>query len=295
MLNLITQSRLNTTDFHQKIEFLIDGFIPRRMITMFYAEGGSGKSWLAYAIAKYAASTGEQVIYLDYDNPITVLADRGLEHKLIGPHDNLFYISSSKTDLTSEQMINHIRTENGNLDGTVLLIDSLRDFCDVKNDNQTLQFMAVLKELRERGATVIVLSHSNKDARNYEGSNNIYNSLDNMYRVRKIDSEPDSINYLLASRKTRAGTGDCAWSLNTDTLQLDQMDLDEALLSTEDKEFIDAVKAALNGSKGMNKKKLLEAMGYDKRDKTANVRLERYEGKHWVSVKRSNVYTYQVM
>jgi len=296
MLDLITKTRLTSDDFHQRIEFLIDGFIARQLITMFYAEGGSGKSWLAYAVAKYSAQMGMDVIYLDYDNPITVLADRGLADKLINPHDNLFYMSSSKSDLTSNQMIDLIldTSADANMSNTVLLIDSLRDFVEVRNDFQSMQFMDKLKAIRKRGATIIVLSHSNKDARNYEGSNNIYNSLDNMFRLSKIEQLDDGIKYLFTSRKDRAGTGDCAFELDTRTLGLSRMDVEAAQLTTEDKEFIDAVTAVLTDKPGINKKELLEAIGCDKRDHTANGRLERYEGKYWVSVKRKNVYTYSL-
>lgn len=297
MLQLIKQSRLNPADFGKKIEFLIEGFIGKQLITMFYAEGGSGKSWLAYAVAKYAATIGLDVIYLDYDNPINVLTERGMDEKLIIPHDNLFYMSSSKVDLTSDEMIDQLLAdaEDKNLSNTLLLIDSLRDFCEVNSDNQSLRFMEKLKTIRNRGATIVVLSHSNKDARNYEGSNNIYNSLDNMFRLSKIEQLEDEIRYLFTSRKDRAGTGDCAYALDTNTLGLTRMDVELARLTTEEKDFIDTVQAALADKSGLNKKELLEAIGCDKRDNTANKRLDVYEGKHWMSVKRKNVYTYQLI
>lgn len=298
MLNLFEQTRLKTDDFNQEIEFLIEGFIPRRMITLFYASGGSGKSWLAYAAAKYSALVGMQVIYIDYDNPISILTDRSLDKKLIAPYSNLFYMSSSKVDESPEEMIRYLSdiSTDHSLDKMIFFIDSLRDFCDVKNDNQSRQVMSVFKQLREAGATVIILSHSNKDARNYEGSNNIYNSADNMYRVTKIEEDRDRghLKYLFTPQKARASTGECAWALDANTLDLTPMDVAEAKLSTEDKDFIEGVKAVLAKTPGLNKKELLDKLGYDKRDKTANNRLDRYTGQHWVSAKKSNVYTYQL-
>lgn len=296
MFELVTKSRLESSDFHKKIEFLIDGFIAKNLITLLYAAGGSGKSWLAYGIAKFAAGHGMDVIYMDYDNPLAVLAERQIEKKLINQFDNLYYVSSAKADQSATQMIEHIlQNAHGQvMHNTLIVLDSLRDFCDVRNDNQAMQFMKILKALRELGATIIVLSHSNKDARNYEGSNNIYNSVDNMMQVYKIEQGADELSYLLESRKDRAGTGDNAWNLDTRTLTLYSMDVEQARLSTEDKDFIAAVKAALADG-ALNQKALLEKLGIDKRDKTANARLHRYIDKHWQAEKRRNVWTYQLL
>lgn len=90
---------LTPSDFNQKTEFLIEGFIPKHLITMIYADGGMGKSWLAMALAKYAAQQGMTVAYLDYDNPMNVLKERGIEQKLIQACSNLHYSHRSKTEL----------------------------------------------------------------------------------------------------------------------------------------------------------------------------------------------------
>ena len=64
----------------------------------------------------------------------------------------------------------------------IFFVDSLRDFADVNNEAKIGLVMNLLKDIREAGGTILILGHSNKDGRNYQGSNAIRNSLDNMYQ-----------------------------------------------------------------------------------------------------------------
>ncbi|WP_201341740.1 hypothetical protein [Abyssogena phaseoliformis symbiont] len=57
--------------------------------------------------------------------------------------------------------------------------------------------------LREAGATVVVPHHSNKDGKNYQGSNNIRNSVDNMYQLSKLPSEDGRLHLHLQVKKER--------------------------------------------------------------------------------------------
>lgn len=42
--------RLQDEHFSVKTEFLIKGLLPKRLITFYWAEGGSGKSFLSQAV-----------------------------------------------------------------------------------------------------------------------------------------------------------------------------------------------------------------------------------------------------
>lgn len=217
MYDFIVEQTLHSSHFQQKTEFLIDGFLAKNMITLLYAEGGAGKSWLTMAVAKICDSMGLDVIYLDYDNPLPVLHSRGVEDKLIKPCSNLYYIQRSRTTMNAFEMLRQLSAQsdnNASLHNTIVILDSLRNVTDISNDSKAMQAMDLLMDLREAGATILVLSHSNKDGRNYQGSNNIVNSLDNMYQLNKIEAPAGCINYLLLTKKERADIVDTAFSLN---------------------------------------------------------------------------------
>lgn len=293
MFELITQQALQPHHFHEKTEAVIDGFLIKRMITLIYADGGTGKSWLAMGVAHYCATVGMDVIYLDYDNPLNALEERGVPEKLIAPFPNLHYIQRSHATMSALDMLTAME-EQGSYHNALIIMDSLRNTGSINNDSHALKVMEKFMNLREAGATILILSHANKDGRNYQGSNNIRNSLDNMYRLSKGESPRDEINFLLEVDKERAGIQDQAYRFSVNTLHMHPVDIEQARLSAEDKEFIAQVQTVLTDQPDINKKELLEAIGHNQDDKTARKRLDRFEGSHWECSKVSGVFTYRL-
>ncbi|MCT8125289.1 AAA family ATPase, partial [Alishewanella sp. BS5-314] len=103
MFDFLLSQALRPSDFERQTEFLIPGFLAKNMITLVYADGGMGKSWLAFAVAK-ACSSPQKVIYLDYDNPLNVLKDRGVQEKLIS-NRNIYYVQRSKSVMSAPEML----------------------------------------------------------------------------------------------------------------------------------------------------------------------------------------------
>ncbi|MCB5226155.1 helicase RepA family protein [Alishewanella sp. 16-MA] len=291
---LLTQT-LRSTDFEQETEFLISGFLAKSMITLIYADGGMGKSWLAFAVAS-ACSSFQKVIYLDYDNPLTVLKERGVHEKLIGKR-NIHYVQRSKSIMSAPEMLDALDAKaSGNAyANTLILVDSLRNFGDVQHDAKIMSVMDKFMNLREAGATILILSHANKDGKNYQGSNNIRNSIDNMYRLKKVDAAPGEIAFVLTPTKERCAIIECAFSVRTADLKLQGIDVETARLNADELDFISQSKAAITEQPGINKKALLEQLGYEQDDKTARNKLDAGEGKHWQSSKVKGVYTYQLI
>lgn len=288
---------LTSEDFDQKTEFLIEGFLPKHLITLIYADGGMGKSFLSMAISKYAAVAGMDVYYLDFDNPMNVLKERGIESKLIAPYQNLHYSHRSKSELSPLEMLEQIEqaARGKAFQNALFVIDSLRDIADVNNDAAAMKLGDKLKNIREAGATILALHHSNKDGRNYQGSNNLRNSVDNMYQLTKIDAPEGQIRWVLTVKKERASIVDTAFAIHVQDFSLMAIDIETARLSSDDKSFIDQVKTALTQNGSMNKTALLEAVGCKKDDKTARDRLDQYDGLYWSAEKQKGVYTYSLI
>lgn len=295
MFDFLLSQTLTNNDFEQKTEFLIPDFLAKGMITLIYADGGMGKSWLAFAVAK-ACSSYQKVIYLDYDNPLNVLKDRGVQEKLISQR-NIFYVQRSKSTMSAPEMLDALEAKaSGNTyANTLVVVDSLRNFGDVMHDARAMAIMDKFMNLREAGATILVLSHANKDGKNYQGSNNIRNSIDNMYRLKKVDTAQGEIAFVLTPTKERAAITECAFSVCTASLALKGIDVDAARMSADELDFISQAKAAIAEQPGINKKALLELLGFEQDDKTARNKLDAGEGKHWQSSKVKGAYTYQLM
>ena len=290
---------LKEQHFNEEVEFLIDGFLPKKLITMYYADGGNGKSWLAGGIAKYLLDTDKikTLIYIDFDNPVSILKERNINDLLIKRYKKLNYIQRSTLNISPFELIMKLEEHafNKTYEDSVFIIDSLRNIVDVMHDGKVMRVMDVLMNMREAGATIVVLHHSNKDGKNYQGSNNIRNSIDCMYKLNKRPSSDDEINFLLEVKKERAGISNRAFCVKTKSLELKEMDFDIACMSEYELEFVDKVKKSLSMRKdGLNKTELLEATGHKKDDKTARDTLDKFTDKFWKAKKRGRSYVYTI-
>ena len=295
MLDILTQSALGAEDFNQQVEWVIPDFLAKRMITMVYADGGNGKSWLGLAVAKQCALAGMDVAFLDFDNPLTVLKERGVHEKMVQGFPNLNYIHRSKCPVDPLELLRQLAANavSGRFNNMIIIIDSLRNFTDVTNDAKTMVALNFLMDIREAGATILVLHHSNKDGKNYQGSNNIRNSVDNMYQLSKLEMSA-GIGILLQVKKERAAIKDCAFDISPNNLDLIEEDLIEAQSTEQDLDFVNAIKSALQQQPLMNKTALLNAAGFEKDNKQARARLDKYDGIYWDSIKKVNRTMYQL-
>lgn len=293
-LNWLDGHCLEQTDFNRSTEFLMQDFLPKNMITLFYADGGNGKSWLAFALAKICAKKGLDVAYLDFDNPLSVLKDRNVPDLLIQPFANLRYIQRSKSTSSPVMLLEQLSqlTQTQRFDNCVFFIDSLRNFTSLTSDNQIQSTLDKLMNLRDAGATVIIIHHSNKNGENYQGSNHIRNSVDNMYRLEKVESEPLTLH--LQVKKERAAILDQLFELDTRTLTLTHKPLDSLHKTDEQEAFNESVIESLTESK-KNKTELLASVGRKKDDKTARKWLDEGEETLWHSSKSGNVISYQLV
>ncbi|MDQ7084426.1 MAG: hypothetical protein Q9M36_05640 [Sulfurovum sp.] len=110
---------LQEKHFSVKTEFLIEGLLPKNLITFYWAEGGNGKSFLSQAIAKHVLhyEKVKRVTYLDLDNPVGVLKDRGINETLVDQYENLDYIQRSRVEMTGFELL--LLIEEGATGGSV--------------------------------------------------------------------------------------------------------------------------------------------------------------------------------
>lgn len=289
MIEFLNNIALTSEKLNRTTEFLIDGFLPKRMITMFYADGGVGKTWVSYGAAAFICENrlAKAVYYIDLDNPLDVLAERKVENMLINKYDNIKYIHRSDLAETALQTLERLASKecskNHAYEDVVFIVDSIRNVTNIKNDERAMYMFNLLMDIREAGATILLVAHTNKDGKNYEGSNNVRNSIDAMFEAEQIAKVQDvSITIGLLVRKERAGIKGCVWTIDVNTLNMTTADALYSRMTHYEKEFSSKVKAILEKyPEGLNQGELLHQAGFKKDDKTARATLEKFEDKMW--------------
>ena len=181
-------------DLDDSIEWLVDGMIPRASVNLISAESGTGKTWLAYAIAGAVAHgrsfvgrdvRQSPVVYFDGENPLYVVK-RNLTDLGITSTDQLRIWggwNDEEPPRPDDARIIRYAAENCPL----LIWDSLVEFarCDEQSSNEVRAFMRLFRQLAHAGATVIVLHHTGKSStsKTYRGSTDIKASVDMAYLV----------------------------------------------------------------------------------------------------------------
>lgn len=200
---LLTGADIAAGDY--EVSFLVDRLIPESSITLFYAKGGSGKSTLATQIAaavkigiSFMGLTTLQrpVVVVDYENPIAVLKKR--IQAVEGADQVQYWIGSDIPQLNTAEWV-ELKSLVMTLTNPLVIIDTLSSSCsslDIANNKDLAPVMAKIIELRNLGATIVLLHHTPKsDETKYIGASCIYNQCDHilaMYPVRQAGSDQEA-------------------------------------------------------------------------------------------------------
>jgi len=265
-------------------EYLIPDFLVAEAITMVYGAASQGKTWFMYALIKHLAASPsvEKIVYIDLDNPVRQLVDRGVSRLLL-PCPKISYLVKSRLRLSPAELLGEMDKEayGRNYQGAVLVFDSTRDFVpDTKNDAQAKRFMEQMKRLREAGATVLLIHHATKSGRVIDGSAEFVRSADNVYELKQKLRSGSKLHYALKVENDRDPIKDKAFCVDTEDFSLVEEADTFASIDAMDEAFIKSVLAAL-GSEALNQSTLLAKMGKSRDDKTARKLIEKYRGRFW--------------
>jgi RecA/RadA recombinase len=185
-----------------KVEYLIEGLIPKQAITMIFGPGGIGKSYLCLQLGSCVAdgkpfcglpTIKSYTYYIDFENPWRELCRRA---KVLDP--------SSTSSMPVWHLSNPVQPPRldskdwpvlKTLPPGLLIIDSLRasHLLDENSSKDMALIMGRLKELRELGFTLILIHHTPKlDSRIYKGSTAIIDLCDHalgLERVKAVGSD----------------------------------------------------------------------------------------------------------
>ena len=276
---------LKSEHFNQEVNYIIESFLVEQAITMLYAPPKQGKSRLALGLSSYLfENTDYHVMYLDFDNPLSALVERGVNKVIERGNGRFDYIHPEVAGMESYEVLNKLvsHAEPGAYKGYVFFFDSVTDFTNENDDGASKKFMHKVKALRNAGATVILLHHSNKSERGYKGSSVLRSAIDNMYLVNQVSSTKEYDTFALEAENTRFSVEQVAFSLSNASYELSQVEYEAAIIAPQDKEMISVVLGQLKQSEsGLGQTELLEKIGKAKNDKTYLSLLQRFTGRFW--------------
>lgn len=268
----------------EKKEYIKD-FLYSNSITLIYSPPKQGKTWLGYGITTTLAKRDDikSIIYVDMDNGLSSLAERKIDDKLIN-HPKVEYVSRAKIDCSPMEYLRQIDTEakKDSYNDLAFVFETTKDFVDTDSKSQSEEFMKIIMRIRDAGATVIIMHHATKSGSTISGVQVFINSPDNVYEMVQKAREENMLHFMLNVTHSRNLVKDIGVSVNTKTLELTKLDEVYATMSEYEENFVRKAKEILNKNPdGLNKKELLETLGFEKDDKTANDTVNKFSGKFW--------------
>ncbi len=173
------------TDKLGKETWLYKNLIIKGHICGIAAKGGLGKTAIMYGlVAPEIAKQGYDVIYFDIDSVIT-------DHKRmekIASESGMIWVNSNVAIGQSVDRIKELLEGWGDSDvdlsNKVLFFDTMKKFNDMMSNKDTKRFYERLRKLVGRGATCILLGHTNKEMvdgkHQFEGVGDVFNDTDEL-------------------------------------------------------------------------------------------------------------------
>lgn len=303
-MNIFDYKKLDNNN--SKVEYVIDNLIVKNEITMIASKPSGGKSLTALGICTsfLKQAIKHKVVYFDLDNSIATLANRKI-YKIRNEFGSRFNIFSSSNYSVEEANVFLNRFTNVDLTDTLFVLDSIKNFIlgDRDKNKDVSEFMRLVKALRDAGATVIFLHHTNKPQKdmmseNYAGSSAFLEDTTNAFI---LENNPDKQTFIFKTIKARNGDlKNKAFQFNLDNHSLTEVDLFWASENKNDSKIVDEIIEFLSNTKEANytqiKNYLIsEGITRDK-SKIANI-LNNYCGILWSKekIKENNKSIYKLI
>lgn len=296
-LEYLINNKLKSEDLDVEVEFLIEDFLVKNTLICFYAKAAQGKSWFTLAVCLYLLENKkiEECLYLDMDNGVTVLKDRNLD-TILEKYSNFHYIHRSKFKESPRELLkslaNEAKNNPGIFENKLFIFDSMRDFTlgrDITTDKDVNLLISELQSIRDGKGTVIFLHHTTKDskANEYKGATGFRDGIDISYFLASKRNN-NILDYSLYVDKDRLCLEDCAFKLNTKTLELESENLlitsvenqTEKLFIEEAIKYLESVK-----SKGVKQPVIIKDLSFVVAEKTARKYLHAHAGRFWIMKK----------
>ncbi len=189
---------LQPGELNLREDWLINEVLAPETITTFFSRSGGGKSFIALLKSLFLLTTNkvDTVLYLDNDNSKRALKARHIEEITQLYSHKFLYFPSYKVDKNLiPTILEGMITEN--LGHCLIIIDSIRNFLegDPNSDKDSIHFMDIIKDLRSRGNTIILLHHVNKQ-KEIKNNTSIVDYSDVVYEMTSENNKEENNIFL---------------------------------------------------------------------------------------------------
>ncbi|MDN7136381.1 AAA family ATPase [Pseudidiomarina terrestris] len=233
-------------------------FIMASNLIVIAAKPNSGKTTLAIHLAAEMVRKAKRVFYINAD-----VGASGIE--FYQEHADTYGYHLIAPDfvngLTPTKILVHFESavkSNQDLFGEVIILDTLKKFADMMNKADLKDKLDRFRKLTARGATVILLAHTNKnDNENgeqvYEGTGDLRSEVDELFYLESNKRDDGSLIVTTRIDKSRSKVKELSFLINSErevTLSEDSQKLQEQLRIAKeietDKEAIDCLTSLLS-------------------------------------------------
>lgn len=275
----------NIDELRKKLKeekFVLNGIALTGQITAIYAPPNTGKTLIVLRLITEAilqhGLNAKDILYINADdglNALKIKVDIATEFgfKMIAPDYNGV---ESKEPFKISEFINNLKSLiNDDACDRIIILDTLKKFVDLMDKRQGSEFMKVARAYTQKGGTMILLAHTNKNKGadgkyKYGGTSDVVDDCDCAY-VASLLSENDKTKTIVFENiknrgtnehevvfeyaKTKQGYIDLITSVKTITNgQIEELkeEKERNAEREKDKPSIEAIKSALN--EGITKK-----------------------------------------
>ena len=301
-LKSINQTRVEAIDLEDKtLIYLYRNLIVKAEITLIAAKPSSGKSLTTMALSNMALQdNANYVFYFDLDNSPTTLKKRGID-KIEQRWGERFQYHSplqkkngrvvKKEDIWN--VITKLKTRN--LQNILIVFDSAKNFlkagADRDKNKDVSPLMDFFRVLRDLGATVILLHHTNKPNKDlgeltYAGSSAWEEDSSNAFLLGYNDYKK---TFIFTPFKNRIGDiEEIAFVYKEENHSLSQVEVEWAKETQLDEtirdEIIDFIKTSHQKPIYSQIMKHMQELGFTNKDKV-NAIVQVGKGKYWKTTK----------
>jgi len=177
-----------------EVKNISNSFIVEEGINIFLAPAGQGKTLLLYTLLVDYLRKENSCIYIDFDNPVDLPKDRGLVGVVYneGLETKLYYLNTNhylrwlekwKGKKKYTEFLKQVFKDIP--EGSIVFIDSIQNFVDVNDQNQTTMFMKMLRHLTNlKKATVFAIHHLARSTNKSKGHTQIEDMADSVYFIK---------------------------------------------------------------------------------------------------------------
>jgi len=298
-LGFLTPVNLDEVRANGKRQALIEYFALERSINLLWAPAGTGKTSFMFAFSKCLTSLGLEAAFIDTDNGVDILQDRGYDKLIEKLKGKLRYINADTFDDPKKSIMDTLNVIKENAKDNAykncaFIFDSLKFFLNggIYDEDKIEKFITFCKAIRRAGGLVFVLNHATKKGDSMKGGQSLVDAVDECWQMTALPETDTHYNYMLDPEKVRMAVKKVGFSVDKKSYDFLPLDIEIASMGTVEREFCDSV-IKLIKDKSYTQGELLHSLGKDKADRTALDYLKKHIGRFWnvEKVGKEKVYT----